>query len=98
MLDTVAPEESEVADGIRIPCRCIYALLEKLEELVKPDADDPYGERYISDQCSISCSAAILALQSLCRRKVCANCLHQANCSAEICDVKPGQVLFHSED
>jgi|GEM_PF-2636805 len=94
LLDKIAPEESEVADGIRIPSRTVFALLEKLDELVSPDPEDPAGEVYISHQCSVSCSAAILALQAVCRRTVCANCPHREDCRAEVCRQRPFDVLF----
>ncbi len=93
LLDKITPEETEVTKGIQVPSHTIYALKSKLSELVHPDPNDPDGEIYISEACSISCTAAILALQNLCERRVCDTCPNRENCGN--CTVNPCRALFH---
>ncbi len=101
LLDKIAPEETEVTQGDMIPSKNIYGLKEKLEALVCPgpqDPEDPDKEIYISNNCSISCTATILALQNLCRRKVCEGCPNKEHCDKDTCNVDPCQALFHDKD
>ena len=96
MLDKISPEESEVTEGTFLKFKTVYELKEKLEKLVQPeDPADPDCEIFISRECSISCSAAILALRNFCQYHVCDHCdCRGASCTAANCSKDPSQVLF----
>ena len=94
LVGNLSPEKSEVNLGTDLPARTMRELINSLVNEI--DTTDG-GQTFVSKRCNVSCSMAILALQSTCRlycRNQCPNFDMEKGCCKDKCNVKPFNALF----
>lgn len=86
-ISVLSPETSEVNRGADIPARTIWELKDEIDGIVTKRKEGSY----ITENCNVSCTMAMLSLKRLCEKYCEENCV---SCERENCPVRPYDALF----